>query len=174
MGFIRLLLVVAQLIQPTNLADNSLKARIWKTQQHWCISQHYSCRYKPDKTMYPLDYQCGSQQGAVAVNNGIQEDNKSSSIALTDGADHNSTKQVNQSPPAAMTNYAACCGFCSCEDDCAEYGSCCLPEYRSLEYGRKISKTAAAKYGFISFLVKLFRVDKSYCSLRFDFVLFRQ
>ena len=160
MGVIRLLLVATQLIQPTNLADNNLKARIWKTQQRWCISQHYSCRYEPDKTMYPLDYQCGSQHGFVAVNNDTQGDNKSLSTA-TDGPGHNSTKQVNQSPPAAITKVAACCGFCSCTDDCAEYGSCCLPEYRSLEHGRKMVKTAATKFVFLSFLVKHFRVDKS-------------
>ena len=80
-----------------------------------------------------------------------QNVNHNSPTAATDDDDHNVTHLANQSSSADITEQSACCGFCSCEDDCAQYGSCCLSEYRNLNYGREMVDKAAAKYVFLYF-----------------------
>ena len=187
MEIIQLLFVATQLLHLSNSADNSLKDRLWETQQRWCVPHHYSCSPTED----PFVYQTRSQQGTRPNNYGTQQVNQSSTTVATgdpdrssmhqvnqssttamtgdpdcsstqqfnhnsrnavkDDDDHNFTHLANQSSSADITEQSACCGFCSCEDDCAEYGSCCLSEYRNLNYGSEMVDKAAAKYVFLYF-----------------------
>ena len=207
MEIIQLLFVATQLLHLSNSADNSLKDRLWETQQRWCVPHHYSCSPTED----PFVYQTRSQQGTRPNKYGTQQVNQSSTTVVTGDPDHSSMKHVNQSSKTAatgdtyrnstqqvnqslttaatcdpdrsstqqfnhnsrnavkddddhnfthlanqrssadVTEQSACCGFCSCEDDCAEYGSCCLSEYRNLNYGREMVDKAAAKYVFLYF-----------------------
>lgn len=42
-----------------------------------------------------------------------------------------------------------CCGFCNCEEDCAVYGSCCLPVYRNFQHGIKSVTDTRYKLHFL-------------------------
>ena len=167
MEVIQELFVATQLLRLTDMADYSFKDRLWETQQRWCVPHHYSCRVKyPNEDSFVNKTR--SQQGTHPNNYSTQQVNQSSTTAATgdpdrsstqnvnhnsptaatEDDDHNVTHLANQSSPADITEQSACCGFCSCEDDCAEYGSCCLSEYRNLNYGREMVDKAAAKYVF--------------------------
>ena len=119
MGAIRVFFVATQLMLPLYFADEKLMC-LWKSKEQWCSPQHHSCQNQHDNT-------CDSQQSTPDI------------TTIPHG---------NQSWPTVQDG-APCCGFCSCELDCAEFGSCCLSEYKNFKQGQKSVEKAAKYINFI-------------------------
>ena len=125
MESIGLLFVITHLIMLTQSAPVTSRTNqlLWNTQSRWCTPQQFSCIKKFASTT----------SGAYTQSS-------------TDTGNNTATQQGNQSSSDVLTDVPVCCGFCSCESDCAEYGTCCLMEFGNLQLGKKLLDDATAKY----------------------------